>query len=211
MNPLTLFLLAFQFVFPWPGPGPAPSSVAAWQKGFDFRGTSGYVSDATNCPVAAACTYVLGGSDTYPISPRNGAVFGWQNGTVTGSDRWSAGPDTRIAGVNTTPNGVAALWFRVDLPAPGVYKIGIALGDASYPQASKMIVADDTTALFTISGGTGASGFIDANNINWAYPAWAASNTTRSATFSTSILRVYLGDPAGTGSSTLAHLWVSTQ
>src|SRR3990167_6684343 len=97
----------------------------AWDKGFDFRNTSAYVTDP------ADHTYVLH-TETYPTT-RNGVTFGWSAGTIDSRDR-DSGIDARLAGINF---GAATGTFRVDLPATGDYDVRIASGDASFAQSGQ--------------------------------------------------------------------------
>ncbi len=98
-------------------------AFAAWDKGFDFRATAGFVTDP------ADCTYVLI-SDTSPTT-RNGATFVWTNtGGLDSRDRTTSG-DTRLSGINfATAN---ATW-TLTLPGAGVYDIWMACGDAAAGQ-----------------------------------------------------------------------------
>jgi len=115
----------------------------AWDKGFNFRGTSGYVTDGANE------TYVLLG-DAYPVT-RNGVTFGWLSAPSSG-DRDST-IDRRLAGINYTANdGASQRDFQIDLPAAGDYIISLALGDHGFTQTYQYWrLLDNTTVLATIA------------------------------------------------------------
>jgi hypothetical protein len=175
--------------------------------GFNFRGSSGFVTDAVGT------TYVVG--DTYPTT-RNGITFGWDFslGFVNPLDR-NAAIDARLAGSNYTLNNTGTqIRFRVDLPdGPGTRVIAMAVGDDVAGQAEQFVaIDDDTTGLFPVValGGTAAGHFIDANSVDWATAAWPGSNTPVSITTTSSILRLRCGDGGTTvgGATTLAHLFI---
>jgi hypothetical protein len=94
----------------------------SWDKGFNFRQTSGFVTDGANE------TYVLSG-DSYPAT-RNGVTFGWEDAPSGDRDR-NSGIDRRLAGMNfvSSAAGASAYRFRVDLPAAGDYAVRLAIGD----------------------------------------------------------------------------------
>jgi hypothetical protein len=173
----------------------------AWDKGFNFRATSGYVTDGANE------TYVIN-TEVYPIT-RNSVTFGW---TAASAQRASAnrstGVDRRLAGINylNPPNNST---FQVDLPAPGTYDISMAAGDASDPNHIYAEVYDDTSLLFTVADAApGAGNFVDANNATYSAANWPANNTARRVVFSSSVLKVLVGNADGSY-HVFAHLFVS--
>src|SRR5262245_29425693 len=102
----------------------------ATPKGWNFRNTSGFITDGTNQ------TYALYNEfERYPISSRTiggeAVTFGWVeafsgSNMLGGADRSNTGGiDPRFAGVNYSPPGSFAT-FRVDLPEAGTYDIRIA-------------------------------------------------------------------------------------
>lgn len=87
--------------------------------GFNFRATSGYVTDPANT------TYSIG--DTYPQT-RNGITFGWTGSPAAPTTRnRSTTVNAKVAGINFAA-AASPLTFRIDLPAAGSYDIGCALG-----------------------------------------------------------------------------------
>lgn len=181
---------------------------AGFELGFNFRATSGYVTDG------ADQIYVLSG-DAYPTT-RLGATFGWVVGAqpVLDANRNNA-IDPRLAGINYVEGGAAiTTYFRVDLPSAGTCEVRLALGDASFAQNNVLvIVKDTTTTLFQspdITGLSSASGhFYDANGDDLTTVTWPGTNTPQSVEFATTQMRVYLGDPAAANVSTLAFIGVS--
>lgn len=167
----------------------------SWDKGFNFRGTSGFVTDTGNN------TYVL--NDAYPTT-RNGVTFGWLT-AVTPLDRNAAGGE-RLAGINY---GVSNT-FQIDLPSAGDYRLTLALGDFGTGQICKMIFKDSSTTLATIGPANTGGGqqWFDATAVNRG-PAsdWVSNNVPIDKTFATSTLNCVNGD--GSNNSTVAHIFVS--
>ena len=185
----------------------------AFDVGIDFRQTSAYVSDPTNC------TYCLGGvTDAYPVT-RGGATFGW-NTWDSGNDlalNRSASIDARLAGGSFifnnsgTPNPPQL--FEFDLPSAGTYTIVLAIGDANSPRAFVTVALYDNTSLLAtiISGGTSTTGeFYDAAGNLWTTPAaWVSSNVGVNHTFASTKLILKVGEISSGNYTALAHLRVT--
>ena len=142
----------------------------SWGIGFDFRGSSNYVTDPPGD------TYVLS-STAYPTN-FNGTNYGWTNLTnVQARDR-STSVDPRLAGMNYTINGSPET-FYVDLPASGTYNVSLAMGDAGYPECRvqcQIQFLDGNTVLATVkSGPTNLGFFYDAMRNNWSAANWPAA------------------------------------
>jgi hypothetical protein len=181
--------------------------MPAWDKGWDHRASSPYVTDPANT------TYWLG--EAYPTT-RNGVTAGFTTDlSANARDRDSA-VDPREAGMifqnNTT--GVQNV-FRVDVPAPGDYSIRLALGDAGAAGlcAPYIQIRDGSTPLATIdhsSSVTSGTDMIDATGTTYSISAWPGSNTPITVTLTGTVLNFALGTPAvGTNLSMLAHNFVS--
>ena len=171
----------------------------AWDKGWNFRATSGYVTDGTNE------TYCL--QEVYPVT-RNGVTFGWDTATASDDARdRNNTTDRRLAGINATGGSdTPPHTFRVDLPASGDYIISLATGDFNFDQSqTRVFFYDNTTLLFTISTDVNcaAANFIDANGTKWSAAAWPGSNTTKTLTFATTTFKMV------TGVSTPSHIQTS--
>ncbi len=172
-----------------------------WDKGFDFRDSSGYVTDPANC------TYVL--MDTYPTT-RNSVTFGWTAatiGAVNTRDRDATYP--RIAGIHFT--NTSLMNFQIDLPAPGNYAISLGLGDwASSKFVGKFTLKDDTTTLLTIDHSSATNGLYDATDTDLTGANWNTSQTPVVYTFATSTLKFAL-ETGGHTLGSIAHLFISQQ
>lgn len=177
----------------------------AWDKGFNFRASSGYVSDGANE------TYVLA-DDGYPTT-RNGVTFGW-DGLDSGQDRdRDSGVDRRLAGIVFANNGGTQYNFRVDLNSTGDYEINLAMGDTGGGQDYQYCqFKDNTSVLRTIddSDGTAFNNYDDATGVNRAEAAWPGSNAKDTQTFATTIFFLLVGTPGSEASATtIAHLFLS--
>lgn len=136
----------------------------AFDMGFNFRGTSGYVTDgAEGVPVLA---------EVYPHTYTNGNGDSINAGFVSGSGQGAAnrstGVDARLAGINYD-GGTDD--FQVDLssgsaPGAGDYTVDLAVGDSGGGPHSGQVfwVKDNTTTLIDGSGpySTAQNHFIDA-------------------------------------------------
>lgn len=167
----------------------------AWTKGFNVRETAVYVTDG------ADETYSLGAA--YPET-RNGVTFGWDSDHTADTRNRNAGTDRRLAG--TLPTSTT-FTFRVDLPAPGWYLVGLAIGDFSNAEPSAVAkVFDGANLLFTVSGATEIEQFIDASGVIRTAAGWPAQHVTRMVWVVGTILSVSIGYGSSTG---LAHLSVT--
>lgn len=177
-------------------------AAAQWDKGFNFRATSGYVTDGANQ------TYVLG--DSYPTT-RNSVTFGWTTSLSDPLRDRDNMVDPRLAGVNQIPNS-SQKGFRIDLPAAGGYTIYLAIGDAAIdqPVAQYVEVYDDTVLLFTINDTDGTLGgnFDDAGGTNRTSAAWPTDNVGIGVSFATTQMYVLVGKGSGLGNSTISHIRV---
>lgn len=170
----------------------------AFVKGFNFRGSSGYVTDG------ADEVYVLS-TDTYPTT-RGGVTFGWESGSPIQVNR-DSGLDPRLAGINACFS-TAPETFRIDLPNTGTYDIRLAIGDASSGQPSQnWRVKDGTTQLLTVTGTITSGSFRDATATEYTGANWPANNTASQQAFATTIFRIETA--AFAGSNVIAHVGLS--
>ena len=166
-----------------------------WDKGFNIRNSSIYVTDGPNE------TYSIGA--IYPET-RNGVTFGFDSDQTANTFNRNAGIDRRLAG--TLPTS-ATVRFRVDLPAPGNYFMSLALGDFSNAEPTITAkIEDGSTTLLTITGATLATEFLDANGAVYNNVNWPLQNKPRLITMSSSVFRIAFGFGASSG---LAHLFLS--
>lgn len=177
----------------------------SWDKGFNFRGSSGYVTDGANT------TYVLS-SDAYPVT-RNSVTFGWTVNPTNGLDR-NSGADVRLAGINYgNGNGT----FRVDLPATGSYAIFLGIVDQGSDQTGcNFSIKDNGSTLFSVGPVSPTSGvncntgthIFDATGTELdGCSAWSSGQASVTKTFASTILQLTLD--AATTNSTIAHLFIS--
>ncbi len=200
-----------------PGPGAAPGSAPAtsFDVGFDFRNTLAFVTDPSCCAFEAN----IGQTADYPTTGTvNGysVTYGWEFCYYNQARDRSATVDPRIAGVVYIPNGNPSIYgtFRVDLPATGIYNIGVAGGDMQYSDVTYFTAEDGTTPFITIGPlNTGAGQAYDAAGNIWSASAWPASNVMVSHTFTTTIFRVIVAgtsNGSGTGSA-LSNVRITKQ
>jgi hypothetical protein len=175
----------------------------SWDKGFNFRASSGFVTDGANT------TYVLG--DAYPTT-RNAVTFGWSTSTANliTRDR-NVIADPRIAGSNIITSG--ACTFQVDLSSAGSYTLSLAMGDSDNSAGSGWVgqidVKDNASALYTVGPIAGQPIlFYDPNGSGWSTPNWPGSNTTKTSAFASSTLNLVVSD-GGITFGAIAHLFVS--
>lgn len=195
------------------------ASFAAWtDAGFNFRATSGYVTDGTNE------TYVLA-TDSYPTT-RGGFTFGYVGTPGESRDR-DSGVDRRLAGIHQADNATAQYTFRVDLTSAGSYNVSIANGDTGTGQAQQLFIIKDaatTEATCNDAGGTSVDNYNDATCNNRAEAVIFSSQAKLTATFGDSacadegngagISCLYLSfgvnSGGATGSSTIAHMRIES-
>lgn len=176
----------------------------AWDKGFNFRATTNFVTDGANE------TYGLL-DDIYPVT-RNGVTFGWL--TATDSRDRNAGVDRRLAGINQRGNdaGINPANFQIDLSATGAHTLTLAGGDYSNGQILECKFLDNTTVFATPGNATvtGAAEFVDASGVVRTLANWPSQHATIQRTFTSTTFTIRLNAGATTGqSSCLAHVFVS--
>jgi hypothetical protein len=180
-------------------------AFAAFDMGFDFRGSSGFVTD----PAYAVCVLA---TDIYPhtYTSSNGdsGNGGWDSSGMQNLND-SSSNDPRIAGSNYTSSGTTHT-FIYDLssgsaPGAGPYAVDFALGDAGNSATQDAILKDNTTALITItSTATTAGHFIDATGTNVAATTtW--TGTTVNKTWASTTVNFALNPSSAAIFTTLAH------
>src|SRR5271166_4553531 len=180
-------------------------SGSGWQQGFDFRNTSGFVTDPPGD------TYVLP-TTAYPTKG-SGITHGWTTLNLVYARDRSTTVDPRLAGINFAYNGSPAT-FYVDLPSAGTYNLSLALGDEGYPQCGtqcQIQFFDGNTLLASVSRGLSNLGyFYDAQGNNWSAAAWPSSNLSEQVTLTGTRLTVVVGTNQNTGDITpIAFLGVA--
>lgn len=170
-------------------------------QGIDFRATAGFVTDAVNEVETSAAV-------NYPRTPTvgNSPHVGWEQ-AVGGTRNRSTGADARLAGVAFLSGLGVTANYRIDLPAPGSYRITLAAGDLSTGQIQTVEFFDGTTSLGVVctNAATSASQFIDASGALWTGSSWPTNQVPVTRTFATTIFRVKITGPSSS-SVTLAHV-----
>jgi hypothetical protein len=174
-----------------------------FSKGWDFRATSGFVTDI------APNTYDVG--DLYPTT-RNGVTFGWGGAAGIDARNRNASADPRLAGIVFRSNDGNVNTWQLDLPSAGTYNINLALGDAEggNPQNNYFQLLDNTTSKILFNPvATGVNTFADAAGNLWTSANWPANNVAASVVFATTTLIFKNGGTVDTASSCIAHLLVT--
>lgn len=181
--------------------GSACGGAAKLNFGFDFRATSGYVTDPGYAVFVTDTT--TDATMAYPHTFTNGGgvavVAGWDAGasSVVSRDRtttyvtWGAGSVILDSGTAT---------FRIDLPATGKYEVYTTWGDPGNGVTTNGLITDNGTTRVTITGTTtgGATGtFLDSNSIAMAAGSWW-TNLPITVNFTSTVMRVVLNPGANT-------------
>lgn len=175
------------------------------QQGVNHRLTLAYVTDGALEDFESADP---SGNQDYPRTTLQGNTVGWE--TVSGgyqARNRSNAIDRRLAG-HVRNDLVAPFDFRIDLPAPGNYRVRAAMGDAVYAATCGLDLYDGSTSLGTLcSGTTSAAGrFFDATGTELTAAAWPGSNGAVVKTFASTICRFR----CTVVSAPLAHVYVET-
>ncbi len=162
-------------------------------QGFDFRETIGYVSDPANY----APSYMLAGNPVpiFPTLSGQGNICGFASGLDVQLRDKNSGNDARIAGLLFSVSG--DIDFKITLPAPGSYNVGLAAGDAAYSRNVAVDLYDGATLLAHLSTGatSGPQRFKDATDTEYTNVTWPTNQTLRNFTFATTdcIFRLVFG------------------
>lgn len=169
-------------------------------QGWDFRATSGFVTDPSNDDFNDVST--TSGTSS------NGIAWAWDQTIGNSRDR-NASIDPRLAGCMfvTVPDGSRT--FTVTLPSAGTYDITLALGDQGNECIENLDILDNGSVLFTVCTNvdTGAANhFIDATGvIRTSDTDWVTNNAKKRLTFTTTSAGFRLNAPSSFSNS-MAHL-----
>ena len=171
---------------PASGGGGGPTPIAS----INFRNTSGFVTDGTNE------TYSLG--EAFPTT-RAGVTFGFDYAIPSSTADRSNTNDPRYAGA-VIENGVG---FTITLPASGVYKVNVVIGDPfGFSTTNQFTIYDNTTSLLASGALATTTDVYDINQTSYAsFAAYLAGTTPMSLTFSSTTFKLIL-DGASNGSLT---------
>lgn len=170
--------------------------------GIAFRETSVYITDASG--------FSPNIGQAYPTTI-GGVVQGWPtNRAASARDRaTSSGP--KLAGINFVSNGSTAVDYRIDV-SPGTYNVKLGLGDATNDQMEqRVVIKDGTTTRATVSAASIATNnFIDATSVSrvpgLSGSTWDSTNQSVSVVISSGQLILSVGDPGGSGVTTITHI-----
>jgi len=195
----------------------AEAALTEWQQGiaWNFRQTSGFTTDNTGQ------LYGLGYADAYPKTRTpagfsNSVTFGRCSGLI-GQTNLDSGIDPRFAGRIWRANGASQICgWQVDLPAAGSYEIRIAAGSTGAATAYtefQVRDTDNTTVLFSCTDADGHAQdvYLDATCVERAESDWPSLNAAETVTISAGSpprVHLYLGSASGTGTSSVAHLFI---
>jgi hypothetical protein len=180
--------------------------------GFNFRASSGYVTDPAGTTYAFANNFA---TDTYPdaaISSALGVNAGWYATSGMESFNQSTGADARLAGFQRLHADNEVNGFRVDITA-GDADIRLAVGAQTYasPDAKAEAFDNATTrgVLVDQAGGVTANNFRDATDTLRSLAAWPGSNAAARVSIASGICIVKFGRGSG-GSNRMfvAHMAV---
>jgi hypothetical protein len=180
----------------------------AWTnvKGFNFRATSGFVTDGTNQTYDLGAVYprsVTIDSDTFNV--------GWASDTTANTRDRINSQGANFAGMNFRNNSSGAIKWKIDLPAAGQYTIRLALGEHDNVCNIFCRIFDNASVLSTVASGVStnfANGFVDATGVARTSPSdWTTNNASVTLTFASQICFIEIGDPTaiGGGNSDIAH------
>lgn len=179
--------------------------------GFNFRASSGYVTDPAGTTYAYAFNFA---TDTYPdaaISAALGINAGWYGTSGMSSFDISTGIDARLAGGQWLNAANQVNGFRADVAA-GDVDVRCAIGFQTYATPGDYFeVFDNTTSrgvLVNDSDGHAGSNFYDATGTLRTTAAWPGSNAATRINVSSGIFIGKVGRGSGGDRTAIAHLYV---
>ena len=191
----------------------------AFDMGWDFRATAGYVTDDAHYGV-----FAKGDTDAYPTTYTNGDGQSLNAGWTTlgpGATDASASNDPRIAGGVYVDQSGGSRTFQIDLssgsaPGAGTYTVDCAFGRADYnPSGQTFQVKDNTTVVLDgTNGGAGysvATGhYIDATLQDVAATTtWTGATTSKA--FSSTTANLVLSTTNNSNYTIVAHFRLTLQ
>jgi hypothetical protein len=180
------------------------SGFVGYAEEFNFRATSGYVTDGLKE------IYVLGETSS---QTRKGRTFQWDVCGDCSRDR-STSVGSRFAGVNKRSNDGTQNTWTLTLPVAGWYNIHAALGDATNTASpTYAYFYDDSTLIDSIvavtASPTTANYYLDATGVTHANADWEANNTPILHEFVSTTFKLVIGSPTNTsGETRIAHLFI---
>jgi hypothetical protein len=176
----------------------------SFPQGIDFRNTTGFVTDPTNCDPE------IGTTANYPRTTAQGNSVGWEDAIGANTRNRSTGVDARLAGLAFATNSGGNKRYRIDLPN-GTYNLSLAFGDATTSGARiSCQIFDGATLLASFSDvSSGAGQWVDATGtVRTSSADWVSNNQSISITITSGILRVKIGTGTLSGNTTMSHIFV---
>jgi len=177
--------------------------------GFDFRASSGFVTDPAYGVAVLGEAYPT----TYTNSNGDSINAGWDD-LGSGVQNLTNTNDPRIAGNNWHNNSGVSHFFLVDLssgsaPGSGTYAIDLAIGDSVTTRIADFQLKDNTVVLIDGTNGgsgftTGANHYIDATlaDVN-ATTSWTGA--TASKIFATTTVKLFVSLDNTGNATMMAH------
>ena len=186
--------------------------------GWDFRATSGFVTDPSYAVFEGGATVF---PHTYTNANSESINAGFVSITTTPCDAAptardrNASNDPRLAGIvfPSGSNGSSTdgqCDFEITLPTTGSYTINLAMGDGANQQTQFVIFEDNTVTFASESNvSTGSNSFMDASGVVETAANWPSTAVTISHTFTSTRFDILIGSTTtGTDSSTIAFLGI---
>lgn len=181
--------------------------MAIYRIGYNFRATSGFVTDPSDTIGWEAELYPTAKNMT---TSGLSVTAGWDFHAGGHRDR-NSGVDARLAGIDSLSlGGGSVMIFRVDLPVSGAWDIRLAAGDANFQQRAffDIVDSDTTTVLYAQADAdtVAPEEYFDAQGVLRTTAAdWVSNNSPRTVTFAGTAAYLHLKAPPA-GSSAFAHL-----
>ena len=188
----------------------------SFPQGIAFRSSNAFVTDASpdfaENGVPDGDTQIDTGEADYPTTSTQGNNIGWETVHIDGIQcRNRNNSNARLSGIHTCSNATNTNKFRIDLPSTGDYLIRQAAGDFNYTNDVNNSIFDTNTSLGNLSTGTtsAAAKWKDATNVERTSAAdWVSNNAGTTLTFSTTILRLQIGN--GSAAGTISFFYVES-
>ena len=189
------------------------SVTEIWQDvGFNFRGTIGFITDATKELGIVANFY----PHTYSSDGTN-VIAGWLGIGPPYFQNLNVSRDRRVAGAHAKPNDGTQAIFRIKVPQAGNWLISLAIGDAGVGTSYEYVQLFDNGSLIATydhPAGTLPDRWIAADDLVYDETTWPSTGSTKTITHGftdigdgTAILTIVIGTPTLQADNTqLAHV-----
>jgi hypothetical protein len=185
----------------------------AFDFGFDFRATAGFVTDPNFCAPELGELYPHTYTNALGTSITAGAI---DPSAVQNTRDRNASNDPRLAGQDGNNGNTftpSFFQFKVALPFSGQWSVVLASGDQAFASSEYISILDNTTVIASYSAvSVATNNYMDASGNVWPQASFFASQVPIVYTFASSILIVQVGpsSPTGSSGSNLAHLRITS-